>query len=87
MKSWRDVVDYRANMLLREINNNWEVSVIADCLREILSSDHIWWKVQFDSEYRMKLRTECEKQLELYYDSEEVISLCKDVLFHSAKYM
>jgi len=86
MKSWRDVVDYRANMLLREINNNWEVRIIASCLREILSSDHIWWKVQFDSEYRMNLRTECEKQLELY-DSEEIISLCKDVLFHSAKYM
>jgi hypothetical protein len=73
-------------MLLREINNNWEERVVADCLREILSSDHIWWKVQFDSEYRMILRTECENQLQLF-DSEEIISLCKDVLFHSAKYM
>ena len=73
-------------MLLREINNNWEARVVADCLREILSSDHIWWKVQFDSEYRMELRTECEKQLQLF-DSEEVIRLCKDVLYHSAKWM
>jgi len=73
-------------MLLREINNNWEDRIVAECLREILSNDHIWWKVQFDSEYRMKLRKECENQLELF-DSEKVISLCNDVLFHSAKYM
>ena len=86
MKYWLYVVDSRANMLLREINNNWEERVVADCLREILSSDHIWWKVQSDSEYRRKLRTECENQLQLF-DSEEVISLCKDVLFHSAKFI
>jgi len=86
MKYWLYVVDSRANMLLREINNNWEARVVADCLREILSSDHIWSKVQFDSEYRMKLRTECQNQLQLF-DSEEVVSLCNDVLFHSAKYM
>jgi hypothetical protein len=83
----RDATDYRAMVLLREINNNWEDHVIADCLREILDSDYIWWKVQFDSEYRMELRWECEKHLQMYYDSEEVVSLCKDVLYHSAIWM